>query len=60
VEGQGLPKDQIYTFMELVLHGLAEMNVINKNFVEATLTFNDSLADMLNEEDDEDDDIGFN
>ncbi len=61
VEGQGLPKDQIYTFMELVLHGLAEMNVINKNFVEATLTFNDSLADMLNEEEeDEDDDIGFN
>ncbi len=60
VEGQGLPKDQLYTFMELALHGLAEMNVINKNFVEATLTFNDSLADMLNEEDDEDDDIGFN
>lgn len=60
VEGQGLPKDQLYTFMELALHGLAEMNVINKNFVEATLTFNDSLADMLNEDDDEDDDIGFN
>jgi hypothetical protein len=31
------------------------MNVINKSFVEATLTFNDSLADMLNEEDDDDD-----
>ncbi len=61
VEGQSLPKEQLYTFMELALHGLAEMNVINKNFVEATLTFNDSLADMLNEdEDDEDDDIGFN
>ncbi len=60
VEGQDLPKAQLYTFMELVLHGLAEMNVINKNFVEATLTFNDSLADMLNEDDDDDDDIGFN
>ncbi len=58
VEAQDLPKDQLYTFMELVLHGLAEMNVINKSFVEATLTFNDSLADMLNEEDD-DDDEGF-
>ncbi|MBK9016878.1 MAG: magnesium chelatase [Saprospiraceae bacterium] len=55
VEGQDLPKGQVYTFMELVLHGLAEMNVINKNFVEATLTFNDSLADMLNEDDDEED-----
>ncbi|MCF8244638.1 MAG: magnesium chelatase [Saprospiraceae bacterium] len=61
VEGQDLPKAQLYTFMELVLHGLAEMNVINKNFVEATLTFNDSLADMLNDDDDDDDDdIGFN
>ena len=51
----------VYTFMELVLHGLAEMNVINKSFVEATLTFNDSLADMLNEDDDDDDeDSGFN
>ncbi|MBI1225307.1 MAG: magnesium chelatase [Bacteroidetes bacterium] len=55
VESQDLPKDQLYTFMELVLHGLSEMNVINKSFVEATLTFNDSLADMLNEEDDDDD-----
>ncbi len=56
VEAQDLPKDQTYTFMELVLHGLAEMNVINKNFVEATLTFNDSLADMLNADDDDEDD----
>ncbi|MBK8563423.1 MAG: magnesium chelatase [Saprospiraceae bacterium] len=58
VEGFDTPKDDVYTFMELVLHGLSECNVINKNFVEATLTFNDSLADMLNGEDD-DDDEGF-
>lgn len=58
VEGFDLPKANAYTFMELVLHGLSECNVINKNFVEATLTFNDSLADMLNGEDD-DDDEGF-
>jgi magnesium chelatase subunit I len=57
VEGFDIPKANIYTFMELVLHGLSECNVINKNFVEATLTFNDSLADMLNAEDD--DDEGF-
>jgi magnesium chelatase subunit I len=57
VEGFDTPKDDVYTFMELVLHGLSECNVINKNFVEATLTFNDSLADMLNGEDD--DDEGF-
>jgi magnesium chelatase subunit I len=57
VEGFDIPKANAYTFMELVLHGLSECNVINKNFVEATLTFNDSLADMLNAEDD--DDEGF-
>ncbi len=55
VESKELPKDQVYTYMELVLHGLAECNVINKSFVEATLTFNDSLADMLNEDDDDED-----
>lgn len=56
VDAQEVPKAQAYTYMELVLHGLSECNVINKNFVEATLTFNDSLADMLNGDEDEDDD----
>jgi len=59
VEAQDIPKAMIYTFMELVLHGLSECNVINKSFVEATLTFNDSLADMLNSEDDDEDDDKF-
>ncbi len=55
VEAHDLPEEGVYIFMELVLHGLAEMDVINKNFVEATLTFNDSLATMLGEDDDEED-----
>ncbi|MBI5917237.1 MAG: magnesium chelatase [Bacteroidetes bacterium] len=59
VEGLNLPKAQAYTFMELALHGLAEMNVINKNFVNSTLTFNDSLASMLNEDDEEEEEEGF-
>ena len=54
VESYGIPKENQYTFMELVLHGLAEFNIINKNFVDATLTFNDSLAGMLQEDDDDD------
>lgn len=58
VEGLDLDKNQLYTFMELVLHGLSECNVINKSFVEGTLLFNDSLANMLNEED-EDEEDGF-
>ncbi len=60
VEGYDITKADAYTYMELVLHGLSEFNVINKNFVEATLTFNDSLADMLNaDDDDEDEDDRF-
>ncbi len=55
VEQAGIPKDQQYVFMELVLHGLAEFNVINKNLMDATLTFNDSLASMLRDDDDDQD-----
>jgi magnesium chelatase subunit I len=58
VEAYNIPKENQYTFMELVLHGLAEFNIVNKNFVNATLTFNDSLAGMLKDDDDDDDDLG--
>jgi len=54
VEAYDIPKDEQYTYMELVLHGLSEFNIINKNFVDATLSFNDSLAGMLKEDDDDD------
>lgn len=42
--------DEAYTYMELVLHGLSEFNVINKDIVEARLTFRDMLADMLGDD----------
>lgn len=50
---QDIPAQDAYTFRELVLHGLAEFDIINKNFIDSTVTFNDSLADMLREEDDD-------
>jgi magnesium chelatase subunit I len=34
--------------MEFVLHGLAAYSMINKNFVEGTIRFNDLMASMLN------------
>ncbi len=46
------PEDQ-YLFMELALHGLAEFNVINKEFLESRFSFRDLLADMLNDDFDE-------
>ena len=33
--------------MELVLHGLAEFNVINKDYIESKFSFHDMLANML-------------
>ncbi len=52
-----IPKKAELAFMELVLFGLTEFNVIGKNLVETTLTFEDSLAGMFDKEDG-DDDIG--
>jgi magnesium chelatase subunit I len=38
---------EIYTFMELALHGLAEFQVINKDILESSFSFSDPLARML-------------
>lgn len=48
--------EEAYTYMELVLHGLAEFNVVNKDVLEASFTFRDLLANMLDDDlfDDED------
>ena len=50
-----VPAAEMHTYMELVLHGLSELNVINKNLVDSTLTFNDSLAGLLSDDDEEED-----
>ncbi len=52
-EGYNAPKSELYPYMELILHGLSEFNVINRNLVDASLSFNDALAGMLREDDDD-------
>lgn len=37
----------LYVFMELLLHGLAEFNIINKEMLDENIRFRDYLADML-------------
>ena len=44
--------EEIYTYMELALHGLTECNVLNKEILESSINFRDLLANMLGEEDD--------
>ncbi|MCR9286727.1 MAG: magnesium chelatase [Bacteroidetes bacterium] len=45
-----VPKGQELTYMELVLHGLAAFDVINKDMLDASISFNDVLADMLGDD----------
>ena len=42
--------DEAYPFMELVLHGLAELNIVNKDVVESSFSFRDILANMLDDD----------
>ncbi len=50
-----VPKGELLTYMELILHGLAEFNVINKDYIESKFSFHDMLANMLDDLDDGDD-----
>ncbi len=42
--------DDLYTYMELVLHGLSEFNVLNKDVMESSFSFRDLLANMLDDD----------
>lgn len=48
---QKLTEEETYLYMELVLQGLAEMEVLNKETMENSLSFRDILADMFGSED---------
>ncbi len=46
-----LTGEEAYPYMELVLHGLSELNILNKDVLESSLSFRDLLANMLDDED---------
>lgn len=46
-----LDEAQTYLFMELVIHGLVEFDVLNKDTLENSLVFRDLLANMLDDND---------
>ncbi len=49
VEKAGIKKD-IDTYMELLIHGLSEFNIINKDILENSFSFRDLLANMFDED----------
>jgi magnesium chelatase subunit I len=53
VEESKVDKTELYSFMELALHGLAEFQVVNKEILESSFSFGDLLSGML-------DDFGVN
>jgi magnesium chelatase subunit I len=44
-------KEEMYTFMELIVHGLAEFEIVNKEMLDTKISFKDLLADMFGDED---------
>lgn len=57
VQDYKVPKAEKAVYMELVLHGLAEFNQLNKDFMDFQLSFSDILANMWNDMDEDDDDF---
>ncbi|MCB0645612.1 MAG: sigma 54-interacting transcriptional regulator [Saprospiraceae bacterium] len=45
--------------MEIVLHGLAQYNVIGRNYLDNTLSFKDPISDIFNMDEDEDDEDDY-
>ena len=42
-------KEDLLTFMELVLHGLADFQIVNKEILESSFSFGDLLSGMLDD-----------
>ncbi|MCB9307870.1 MAG: magnesium chelatase [Lewinellaceae bacterium] len=53
-ESAGGDKAEMYAYMELVLNGLAELEVLNKDLVQTRWVFRDFITGNLKDEDDED------
>ncbi len=56
VQAAGIEEADTYVFMELVLNGLAEFEVLSKDFVQTKLVFKDFLTGNLKDEDEDNND----
>lgn len=54
VESRGIDETEAYTYMELVLHGLSEMEVLSKEFIDNKWQFKDFLTGKIDTGDDDD------
>ena len=49
VDSRNIPKEQKYAYMELVLHGMSELEMISKSFMNNTISFSDPFKGMFDE-----------
>jgi magnesium chelatase subunit I len=56
-ETSGADETELYTFMELALHGLAEFEVLSKEFIETKWVFRDFLTGNLKDDEDDEKDM---
>jgi magnesium chelatase subunit I len=54
VETAKVPAKDLYTYMELVLHGLSEFDVLSKSFVQTKWVFKDHLTGAMGDEEEDD------
>ncbi|HAD15154.1 MAG TPA: magnesium chelatase [Saprospirales bacterium] len=54
-ETSKIPVKELYIFMELALHGLAEFDVLSKSFIQTRWLFKDHLTGALGDDEGEDD-----
>ena len=46
----GAKGDELYTYMELIIHGLVEFDVLSKEYLETGFSIRDVLADMFDKD----------
>ncbi len=49
VSDRNIPEDQKYAYMELALHGLSELEMVSKSFVNNTISFSDPFKGMFDD-----------
>ena len=49
VDNQNVGSEHKYAYMELALHGLSEMEMISKSFLNNTISFSDPFKGMFDE-----------
>jgi magnesium chelatase subunit I len=54
IEETKVEAEELYTYMELVLHGLAEFDLLSKEFIQTRWVFKDHLTGEMDPDDDDD------